>query len=786
MPLPVARAAVSAAVDVPSTWTAGQSLTITGSGWVTQAGDAGSRIAVKLDDGAVTTTTVDPVTGAAMPTVYALVSADASGAWTAVIPFPTQPAANVTWKAGESHTVRFLSGSLVAGDVARSQVATVSVVATIPEPVPTRTPTLAPTTVPTATSTPTPSSVPTPSPGQAPPDWEHETVTVTDPVSGRTATAWVQRQVSAGGTIAIRGAGWLTASGTAPSTVALKLNGPDARQYTRAGDGIVAHPSAMGDDTIWALLAATNPSSHAHVEPVAADGSFDVTLDAPTGLAAGQYFAVQFQSGRFDSADVTRSVTTAPLVVGGVPYVDNGGGGSTVCVPGVASPTLTVSATGVRGGALRVQGAGWCHPTAGGSVLGVKLDEGGYSRLDTSVHQNRTIWAVIRASDTDGSFDVELTLPDGSTSGADGSVPAFAEGGHRLRVLTGSLKAGDAVRSVLSDEFVVGAYQPVGAPDPVEAGEDLSAASAGGMTVQYLDGQAVVGLPGVPAGTWVYLNLFDGGVPRAPWRDTWFRTAADGTVAAPLAGITPRTYQVSAQSGDLGDVGRLLGWATLVVPASVTPPTPSETTSDTATPGATGSDTTSGSASTATSASAVVGKAATKAATALTAPTTVPAAPVSRGSQLSDDQTGQMTATVSGTVAALTIPGAQSSQFAYLFVYTGATVSQVGWVHLDADRRVDVDLASLGDGRHRIAAVLEDGTLLGWATAVVGVPVAEAVGTATTAQAQAGAELPPAVAAAADRPASRSMTILLGAAGVVLMGGAVTAFVLGRTRKVSA
>ena len=59
---------------------------------------------------------------------------------------------------------------------------------------------------------------------------------------------------------------------------------------------------------------------------------------------------------------------------------------------------------------------------------------------------------------------------DGETDGggATGSTPALPTGAHTLRLLTGSLKAGDAARTLLSSEFVVGSYRPIWAQ--VDAG----------------------------------------------------------------------------------------------------------------------------------------------------------------------------------------------------------------------------------------------------------------------------------------------------------------------------
>src|SRR5690606_38987714 len=123
-------------------------------------------------------------------------------------------------------------------------------------------------------------------------------------------------------------------------------------QYTRTGADIVDHPSASGDDTIWALVTAGT------------DGTFTTTLDAPRGLVAGQYLSATVLSGRFDPADVQRTGTSGLLVVGGVPHAGTDGPGEAVtCVPTGSGTTAraTVESDGV-GGTIRVTGTGWCHP----------------------------------------------------------------------------------------------------------------------------------------------------------------------------------------------------------------------------------------------------------------------------------------------------------------------------------------------------------------------------------------------------------------------------------------
>ncbi|CCH76892.1 exported hypothetical protein [Nostocoides japonicum T1-X7] len=127
-----------------------------------------------------------------------------------------------------------------------------------------------------------------------------------------------------------------------------------------------------------------------------------------------------------------------------------------VCKP--TTPTATVKLakkTAPMGGTIKVTGTGWCHPTNGGSTVAIKIDEGAYSRLDSSVNPNRTVWAIIQANPKNGKLNAVIKLPSGKTSGANGSTPAFPAGKHTFRLLSGSLKAGDTIRTVQSPVFTV-------------------------------------------------------------------------------------------------------------------------------------------------------------------------------------------------------------------------------------------------------------------------------------------------------------------------------------------
>lgn len=677
---------------VPATVTPGEPIRVSGTGWQTAAGDAGSVIALKLDAGAVSTKLEvrHPVTDAVQgnKTIIAIAAAEANGDWEIDLPFPTLDNSNAAWAAGQTHGVQLLTGSLTDGDVRRTEVASFTVVADGDD-------------------------------AATPPTWSHDTVTHTDG-SGQLATAWVENQLAAGtGTkIRVKGTGWANAALTQGSTIAIKLNSGVGQQYTRPAGQVVEHPTASGDDTIWALLTKSDAVPRPHVYDIDDAGNFEIELDAPAGLTAGQYLTMQLQSGRFLSGDVQRSVVSQPLVVGGIPWVDDGGAGENItCVPTSAGPSITIEEPSVElGGRLHVTGTGWCHPAenGGGSIVAIKLDEGKYSRLDTSVHQNKTIWTLVPADPATGTIDAEIQLPDGTTSGVNGSDPAFTEGSHRLRLLTGSLKPGDTVRTLESDAFTVGAYSPNGIPDPLEYTEDLTSANRMGLTVSRGPAALKVTVDGASKGDWVFLSAYGkDGSARFPWSDTWFQADSRGVVTAPLSGTTlpTGTSKLVAQSGNRGEVGTLLGWAPLTVKAPAPESTEKPKSEEPATP------------TTPVQRRTTVPKFAPApgALVPTAAPIGVPAAPFPDASGLTAANSGSVTGEQDGTIVTITIPSVDAGDWVYLYAYstTEAKSIAVGWVQTDSVRQIKVDVALLPAGQHKLALIGSDGVLIGWTGATV-------------------------------------------------------------------
>lgn len=735
----------SVTFTAPTRVVAGDTVTVSGTGWTNTAGTAGSVIGIKLDEGAVSATfdVTNPVDGKvqANKTIWAIAQADATGRWTATFPLPTAANSNVAWTAGETHSFRLLTGSLLTGDKVRTEAASFAIVAAGSQ---------------------------TCSSGE---------ITVADTSGGQTATVCIQQAVttSAGSTIAIHGDGWLTRNGQGGSTVVLKLASRTSStaadfQFVHAGgpgDAILAHPvNGNQDPTIWAIVQADAKGDFAAAVPVPASTNVPSNVDAAAGtLAAGHKLVVHVQSGLLD-ADTQHTIDSAALVVDGLPYPGDQDGAVTACTqssssyeahllyPDGQTENATTGPVADYGQTLRLVGTGWCNsdPAKGGSTIAIKIDEGAYSRrAGELVNANPQVWQIVEVTTVDGSFDVTVTLPKpGNVAG--GSTPAFGDGVHTLRLLTGSLKPGDPIRTLQTGPFTVGTYRPNGIPAPVEAKEDLTSATRHGVTVSVGATSVAVTIPGAKAGDWAFLTAYlaDGSV-RYPWT-TWFQADGRGVVTAGLSGATlpSGSWKLAVQRPD----GSLLGWASVTVAPSADADSDTGTTTST----------------TVVTGAAVVTAAATAEGSA---PTTTPEPPpFADAGDLTAKNAGGVTGTQHGSIVTVTLPGkVQAGSWVFLYVYS--TPTAVGWVQVDAKRQVKVDLSLMEPGLHKIAVLDENGKLIGWASATV--PVAGSqppAGSTSTQDSVGGGPAVPAQPIGGQGSVTAADAGLIGVAVAVLLGTA--------------
>ena len=127
-----------ATVTVKGKPSVGGKLFLTGKGWKTADGKAGSKIAVKIDDGAVKKTDGTDV--------WAIIEAKADGTFKAEVKLPNgstrgEYGSNPAFKKG-AHSVRLLTGALAENDVRRSVKVDIKVGKALPKPAPTTAPSI--------------------------------------------------------------------------------------------------------------------------------------------------------------------------------------------------------------------------------------------------------------------------------------------------------------------------------------------------------------------------------------------------------------------------------------------------------------------------------------------------------------------------------------------------------------------------------------------------------------------------------------------------------------------
>lgn len=206
-------------------------------------------------------------------------------------------------------------------------------------------------------------------------------------------------------------------------------------------------------------------------------------------------------------------------------------------------------------------GSGFCYP-GGGSVVGIQIDDGTMTGPGTAVPADPTIWQVVEAA-PDGTFLVSVTLPEPSETD-----PEFTDGSHRLRLVTGPLRAGDTDRQVETGEFVVLAGSSAGTlPEPSSSPKPptlrrLVTHSAGGVTSTRTGTAVRVVVPDLEPGDWVFPYAISGrrsgDVATAA---SWVQLDRDRSAVFELDGAPTdvKATRVSVQARD----GSVVGWASL-------------------------------------------------------------------------------------------------------------------------------------------------------------------------------------------------------------------------------
>jgi hypothetical protein len=360
------------------------------------------------------------------------------------------------------------------------------------------------------------------------------------------AAVTVAPKADVGDVIRLSGEGFTHPDGTG-SVIAVKI---DDGAYSHTEDGKVHN-----NLSVWYIIEAEN------------DGSFSVSIPLPDGSTAGATgstpaftageHTLTFLTGSLKDGDAVRSVVSDPF---------------TATTPEQQVESVSIQETKTEiGGTLHVSGTGFTHPTdtSEGATVAIKIDDGAYSHTAAGkVHDNLSVWAIVHAK-ADGSFETEITLPDGTAAGAGGSTPVFTDGSHSLRFLTGSLKDGDIIRTVKSDSFIVGSYRPIGDPDVIDPSDALTSGLADLIAVTFSSDGAVVSIPNAEPGDWVHLSAYLGQSVRYPWgQASNFVVDANRQVrASALADGFDEAgaYHIVARDVSEGAGGEVIGWMSYTV-----------------------------------------------------------------------------------------------------------------------------------------------------------------------------------------------------------------------------
>lgn len=448
------------------------------------------------------------------------------------------------------------------------------------------------------------------------------------------------------------------------------------------------------------------------------------------------------------------------------------------------------------GDKLILAGSGWCHPTQGGSKIAVKLDEGGYShRAGETVAPNATIWAIFEA-DANGNFQVEIPLPTaGETKG--GTSPAFKTGAHSLRLLSGSIKAGDKGRTLLVKPFTVGDYTPSGVPAPISPSEDLNAANSGSMQASLSAATINVKLPQAKVGSWVYLSTYlPDGSRRIPWQGQWYQVGLDHGVSLERPADLPGGKVTLVAQNPTGTV---IGWSSLQLPAKIKIISPAHhgvaqtgtqlTSRRTVTqlnPFTTSfsraNTTRLGGVSTRRGYAAVSLRPAARALANTQAkalkpmPAAMPNSVARDLKALAKSPTQGFKVAAKGKEITVSVPASiETGQWLFMYLYDPAT--PVGWVQVDDTHQIKLEITGLSGGNYALAAIGEDGKQLGWSSFVLagGAPAA-----AEAAPAQNVSQVVVLKRAQKAGWLSPDDVWLLAAAGVILASSATVALLLRR------
>ena len=145
-------------------------------------------------------------------------------------------------------------------------------------------------------------------------------------------------------------------------------------------------------------------------------------------------------------------------------------------------------------------------------------------------------------------------------------------------------------------------------------------------------------------------------------------------------------------------------------------------------------------------------------------PSERPTAPVKDASELDASNAGSLSGTRRGNVVTLILPSDKAEKDDWVAVFLFPQESTPGWMQVDADNSVSIDVSSLPAGTYQLAVGDRDSRLLGWAQLEITTAAADTSEPARMTVATAAVPQPTAL--------GRDDWMLVSAGGLLLVGAA--------------
>lgn len=224
---------------------------------------------------------------------------------------------------------------------------------------------------------------------------------------------------------------------------------------------------------------------------------------------------------------------------------------------------------------IHIKGKDYCNAKGGGAKIAIKVDGKNTHRLqplpipwdpNSDKEGDDTIWFLAEAKNN-GDFDINMPLPNGTTTGVNGTKEGvFEDGRHVIQVLSGSLQDGDPVSGV-ELTFVKGKYHPLWAPGKAIANSKFTPENQTVVAAQDGNKIKVTVSTGQP-GDWVYAIPYVEN--KTVWKKReWWPTGKDGWhqldankqfTIQDTSKVEAGTFRLAVVNGNENKYGEFIGW----------------------------------------------------------------------------------------------------------------------------------------------------------------------------------------------------------------------------------